>query len=41
MKMSKMKDHLNDLMELDRILEEFYKLRAIRQERDPMPEDFE
>jgi|TARA_Y100000817_G_scaffold245356_1_gene197300 hypothetical protein len=39
--MSKMKDHLNDLMELDRILEEFYKLRAIRQERDPMPEDFE
>ncbi len=39
--MSKMKEYLEDLQELDRILEEFYKLRAIRQERDPMPEDFE
>ena len=39
--MSKMKEYLEDLQELDRILEEFYKLRSIRQERDPMPEDFE
>ena len=39
--LSKMKEYLEDLQELDRILEEFYKLRAIRQERDPMPEDFE
>ena len=39
--MSKMKEYLEDLQELDRILEEFYKLGAIRKERDPMPEDFE
>ena len=39
--MSKMKEYLEDLQELDRILEEFYKLRSIRQESDTMPEDFE
>ena len=39
--MSEMKRYLEDLQELDEILEKFYKLRAIRQERDPMPEDFE
>ena len=39
--MSKMKEYLEDLQELDEILQKFYKLRAIRQERDPLPEDFE
>ena len=39
--MSRMKEYLEDLQELDEILQKFYKVRAIREQRGPMPEDFE